>query len=380
MKKKSLLAKFFKQIELGIRRLFLLWLRIRSLFRKHYPVTNLPELLGETPKILLLRQDRIGDAIITTPLIAAIRSRYPKATITMLLGTNNQAIAPLLPGNCDFVIYTKNPKNDRTLTKQLREAKYDVLIDLTDNASVTSSILVSSIAAKISIGIEKENKVVYDIVVPRINREEHHITRRIVELLRPLGIDPEEVNLQPQLNVKQLEKIKGRIAINISAGSSSRYAPEETYASIAKEVAEIADITEVKLACEPSDKVVAERIAQLASHPKVNVLPPTKSYAEFASLLTTCEALITPDTSVVHLGSAIDLPMVVVYAPIPPGLHYWTPVGVPFEMMIQRPSLASLEPGDVIRLFGTLWQRIHNQTVSDRTISQNPQHALSSTK
>lgn len=374
MKRKNKLQKGLKQIELLIRRIFLLYLQLRrKLFRKKQDTTSLLQHLGESPSILLLRQDRLGDAIITTPLLVAIRRKFPKAKITMLLGGNNRAIAPLLPAGCETVVYTKNPKIDRPMLRSLR-GQFDVMIDLTDNASVTSSMLVASIQPKVAIGIEKENAVVYDVVVPRIDREKHHITQRIAELLRPLGIDPASVDLRPQLQLRKDEMVRGRVGINISAGSESRYAPEEVYAKIAVAVSTIDGVEEVTLLCEPADKIIAERIALLTlgeeTSQKIKVLGPTPSYAEFATLLSTCEVLITPDTSIVHLGAALELPMVVIYAPIPPGLHYWTPVGVPYEMCIQRPSLASLEPGTVISLFSTLWKRLHDANAKSTTTAQ----------
>lgn len=375
MKRKNKLQKGLKQIELLIRRIFLLYLQLRrKLFHKKRDVTSLLQHLGESPSILLLRQDRLGDAIITTPLLVAIRKKFPKAKITMLLGGNNRAIAPLLPADCETVVYTKNPKADRALMRSLRERSFDVMIDLTDNASVTSSMLVTSIQPKVAIGVEKENAVVYDVVVPRIDREKYHITQRIVELLRPLGIDPIDVDLRPQLQLQRAEKVRGRVGINISAGSESRYAPEQVYAQIALAVIQNDDVDEVSLLCEPGDKIIAERIALLTlgevTSGKIAVLGPTPSYADFATLLSTCEVLITPDTSIVHLGAALELPMVVIYAPIPTGLHYWTPLGVPYEMCIQRPSLASLEPGTVIALFNTLWKRLHHAKANSVTTAQ----------
>src|SRR6185312_13300334 len=101
-----------------------------------------------------------------------------------------------------------------------------------DNPSATSSILLALIKPRTAIGIAKENDAAYTITVPRMDRAQYHITERIAELLRPLGIDPKRLSLKPQLQLPKTDKVSGRVGINISAGSSSRYAPVETYASI----------------------------------------------------------------------------------------------------------------------------------------------------
>src|SRR5689334_10387340 len=58
-------------------------------------------------RILVIRRDNIGDLVCTTPLIAALRARYPQAHIAALVNSYNAAI---LEGNPDLDalhVYTK---------------------------------------------------------------------------------------------------------------------------------------------------------------------------------------------------------------------------------------------------------------------------------
>src|SRR6266566_5190780 len=54
--------------------------------------------LGDAPRILLLRQDRIGDVLVSVPVIRALRHRYPDARLDMLFSRTNfgvrQAVQP----------------------------------------------------------------------------------------------------------------------------------------------------------------------------------------------------------------------------------------------------------------------------------------------
>src|SRR5579859_4517038 len=59
------------------------------------------------PKILVIRRDNIGDLILTTPLIHALRLRFPEAWIGALVNSYN---AKVLEGNPDLdelFVYTK---------------------------------------------------------------------------------------------------------------------------------------------------------------------------------------------------------------------------------------------------------------------------------
>ncbi len=208
-----------KPIELFFRRAFL-----RSLGRKRPAAFNAECTVPESPSILILRQDRLGDVLMSTFFLAALRERYPTSHIALLLGKNNKEVIPLLPFRCETYLYSKNPFADLRMLRKIRREKFDVAIDLTDKASVTSSILISQIRAKISVGIQKENSVVYDITVPRPSQMDVHITDRVAELLRPFGIDPASVDRRPQLNLSAKRQM-GRIGLNVSSRTADRSAP-----------------------------------------------------------------------------------------------------------------------------------------------------------
>jgi ADP-heptose:LPS heptosyltransferase len=352
--KESKLNKVLKQIEIAIRRGFISSLQFGSRFRKDSQSPSLPLQLPEDPTILFLRQDRLGDAIVSTPVFVELYKKYPSAHFIVLLGENNQGIADLLPIDCEIVVYRKKPFADMNMLRKLRKRNIDVLIDLMDNPSSTSSILTALISARYSIGIQKENSFSYNIIVPLVDRAKLHISRRIAELLRPFGIDPELVSLRAVLKSIPAKKIEGRIGLVISAGVIDRQLLPATNAVIASQIIEKEYVNEVLLFCHPKDRKTAESILNQVNNPFVTLAPLTKSFAEYAGQLQTCEIVITPDTSAVHLCSAYEIPVIVVTNPFPPTLHYWTPIGVAYELIAQAPSVASVNAATVITAFDKL--------------------------
>ncbi len=332
---------------------------ISFLSRRDRTSAALPLELPSSPKILFLRQDRLGDAIISTPLMVSLHGKYPMAKFMVLLGENNKGIAPLLPGKAEFFIYHKNFLKDISMLRDIRKLKIDVLIDLMDNASATSSILAAMIGARYTIGIEKENASVYNVLVPRIDRARYHIARRIAELLRPFGIDPENVDLHSTLSVATLPKVQGRVGYNISAGVESRTVPIENNAKIASAIADCEGVNEVLIFADPKSTTELNEIIKQADNPRVRAAQITHSYADFASQLSTCEYLFTPDTSAVHLGASLGIPIVGLYKPFPADLHYWTPLGVPYELII-KDSLSDLQANEVVEAFERLRSKIHS--------------------
>ena len=70
-------------------------------------------------KILLLRQDRLGDLLISTGIIRNLRKIIPKAEIHLLLGTKNYFAKHIVSNYIDkFYLYDKKLFNSIKLIHQ----------------------------------------------------------------------------------------------------------------------------------------------------------------------------------------------------------------------------------------------------------------------
>jgi ADP-heptose:LPS heptosyltransferase len=349
-----------KPIELWVRRAFLRMLKVFGAKRRSIPGHVIAD-FGPSPSLLLLRQDRLGDVIMSTFILRAIRTKYPYSRIGILLGKNNAGVTPLLPYHCEVFLYSKNLLADFQTLARLRREKFDIAIDMTDKASVTSSILLTAIGAKLNIGVEKENAVVYDITVPQLSQEHVHITRRVAELLQPFGIDPASVDCSPVLNIKAT-RITGRVGFNVSSRTEDRCAPPGASAAIACEMLTLG-FHEVLIFTAPNDRARGEAVVTLAKDSRIHLAEKASSFSTFAEQIASCEYLITVDTSVIQIAASVGIPMVLLFKPMP-GEHPWTPIGVPFEIHTQFPELSALEPQPVLALFKRLIVRVEEAKIS----------------
>lgn len=94
------------------------------------------------PRILLIRPDHLGDLILTTPVLHALKTHLPEATITMMVGpwssevvARHPAIDRLLP--CPFPGFQRSPQKPLapyillfSAAQQLRRGHYDLAINL----------------------------------------------------------------------------------------------------------------------------------------------------------------------------------------------------------------------------------------------------------
>ncbi|MEX2190673.1 MAG: glycosyltransferase family 9 protein [Bacteroidota bacterium] len=329
-----------KKIERWIRRALLSSLRWLARSRKPFPVTA----DIDSSKILFIRQDRIGDVLISTPLFTSLRNHFPHVILDVLLSTNNHFVLD----NSRLIrkrwIYTKRLFSSWKSLMGIRRERYDFVVDLMDNPSATSTVIMLLSGGKRTVGLQKENAYACDIVVPLKSRKEIHIVDRIAQLLTVFGIDPDRETLRIQYDasessvndVSDILKEKGLefaplIGLNISAGSETRFWGIENYRSLLDVLrAEYPGVTVVMLS-KPSD---AGRTKEIIVGKSGVITAPETTFDGFAAWIKRLSLLVTPDTSAVHLAAAFYVPSVVLYVQSNPELRIWEPYNAVSEALI----------------------------------------------
>jgi len=339
---------FTKRIEIGIRSAFN---RLIGASGTPVRVTQPMNVVqGDRPKILFLRQDRIGDVLVASPIIKAVRERYPEATIDVLLSTNNisvqRSIAPFINS---VLLYERSAGSLLSLTRRIRQTRYDVVVDLLDNASSTSGIVLARSNARCRVGIDKENAGAYTHVVPLLDRETHPIAERVAQLLMPFGIDPATADMRPVYEVTTEEQDLALHDLGSTAGAPrlgvilsgsmeyKRYGPERTIAVLKRIMPRYPQV-QVVLFGLPSESADLERIA---GETGALVAPPSTSFHHYATRLRVMDALWCPDTAAVHLAAAWNMPVCAMYVPDTEGRHPW----LPYQTWCE----AIMSPGDSLK-------------------------------
>lgn len=153
-------------------------------------------------KILVIRRDNIGDLLCTTPMLSALRRRYPTAHIAVLANDYN---APVLAGNPDIdkvYAYTKAKHSaasklharwsELKLYLEIRHAAYDLVIHANPSPHPRTGRLARFLRAPYRLGaISSDNGprgACFNIgIPPRDVRGTHHV-EKVFSLLAPLGI------------------------------------------------------------------------------------------------------------------------------------------------------------------------------------------------
>lgn len=304
--------------------------------RKEEPIviTEKSEEFKNPKNILLLRQDRIGDVLISIPFVKKLREICPNANIEVVLSHRNFNIGSAINNYTDGVyILKKGIMGYFKLLKQLRSNNYNIVIDMLDNASTTSSILIRYTKSDIKFGFKKKNKKIYTHVVELPDKTKYQITERLNSLLIPFqGTDDNNEKITYELSdeiIDEAKRILGnktkriRLGINLAGSNKSKNWGTGNYIAFIKMLKSMLPNVEIIAFTTKKNKKQLSEIE--ASYPDI-AAPLVKSFDLFAAMIKTCDVILTPDTSVVHLCSAFDIPCLALFT-----YSDNTNVGLPWE-------------------------------------------------
>src|SRR5947207_10016057 len=140
--------------------------------------------------ILLIQLKRIGDLILTTPAIAAVRKKFPDANIALVISAEGKALAPAIAGVNKLLVMPRGAAGFGTLAA-IAAGKFDYCIDFTRNDRSALLVLLSRARKRIvSFRIKVRSKFrtrFYNEFVEHRMRDMHTIDYHL-GLLEPLGI------------------------------------------------------------------------------------------------------------------------------------------------------------------------------------------------
>lgn len=286
--------------------------------------------LNASSKVLFIRLNRIGDALISTAFIHAIKDSAG-CTIHVYGDVKNRFIFDGHPDIDKVYAYRKKLSDFWQFRAICRREKYDAVVDLHDDVSTTVTYLVALSGAPYRIGLARpRNKQVFTHPYPRLNTATTHVIDRQLELAHAFGLtlQPEDVNVYYPILAQNTAQAAGFIAksfpqrrflvgVNLSAGSPARFWGEANFAQLVQYLT--AQGAQVIMLGLPSDKERAGRIAPSAP------LYLNPDFNGFSAIIPQLNLLFTPDTSLVHVASAYHVPVFGLYVFSNPNLMYWYP-------------------------------------------------------
>jgi lipopolysaccharide heptosyltransferase I len=321
----------------------------------------LPLRSAEFSRILLIKPSALGDVVHTIPVLVKLRARYPRARIDWLITPENAEVVRCHPALSNVILFARRDFSKRgrrwrafvsffDLLKQIREAKYDLVVDM--HGQVRSAFFALISGATVRIGFDRPIKrtltisaehdlknvpshgwrgaregswIAYTHRIPIPTLDVHAIDRYLwVGDLLGFDDSPPDlaIHLSPEAvhNVERLLKEKGvqpsQPLIVLVPGTiwETKHWTIEGFAGVARHF--LCQGFAVALAGTKRDQPRCRQIT--AAAPGTCDLSGKTNPAELAALIKRAEVAVTNDSGSMHVAASLDKPMVSVFGPTNP--------------------------------------------------------------
>ena len=316
---------------------------------------------AEFSRILLIKPSALGDVVHTLPVLVKLRARYPRAQIDWLITPENAEVVRYHPALSNVVLFARRDFSKRgrrwrafvsffDLLKQIRSAKYELIIDM--HGQVRSAFFALISGARVRIGFDRPVKrgltvstehdlknipshgwrgaregswIAYTNRIPIPTLDVHAIDRYLwVAPLLGLDDNPPDltIHLSPQATnkVNRLLEEHGVPAskplVVLVPGTiwETKHWTIEGFAGVARQF--LQDGFAVALAGTTRDQQRCRQIA--AAAPGTCDLSGKTTPADLAALIRRAEVAVTNDSGSMHVAASLGKPMVSVFGPTNP--------------------------------------------------------------
>ena len=303
-----------------------------------------PEDPVQLRKILVMKYFGIGSLILASPMVRALRRRYPTARIDLVTIEQNRIIAQILPIFDDLITVDTRSLSSVVMSmtralRKIRREKYDAVIDA-EFFSRLSSLVSYFTRARYTVGfylpeIWRGNFLTHPV---HFNYYRHTILA-FMALAKSLGADTEDYCIEPIVVSDQVEsqvraELQGMgvlpgqrlVCVNVNTGplSPERRWPEEHFVELIKRILREFPQVAVTLIGASCDAPLVTRLHNLfekEEQKRVFNLAGKFNLWELCGLLKLSEFLITNDSGPLHLAEALRIPTVSFFGPETPLLY-----------------------------------------------------------
>jgi heptosyltransferase-2 len=279
-------------------------------------------------RILLRGVNWLGDAVMLTPAIRALREAQPGAHIAILckkgvadLYLNNTCIDEIIPYESD-----RGLRNILRLGRVIREKNFDLAIIFPRSFRSLLPVVLGKVPERVGYATAFRGILLTD-KLPR--SEEVLTTHRVnyyARLLRPLGIekipDRTEMHIDDESGkwadefLASQRRWPGRKLVGMLCGATYGLAKQwlpERFAELARRLTE-SEIAEFLIVGGPGEIELARRVDREARVPLVNAAGKT-SIMQLAALIRRCSVFVSNDTGPMHVADAVGAPIVAIFGP-----------------------------------------------------------------
>ena len=283
--------------------------------------------LEQINRILIIRLAPLGETILTTPVIRALRQHFREAHIAYMAAPTREDLVSANPHLNEVLTYQASvPK----LIYQMARRKFQMVLVLQPTFRLVLHTFLARIPFRVGFETNAGGKKLLSLAVP--NDTSQHETQRYLDVVRTLGV--EVIDDEPEVFVdgagvawvnkfienRNLDDSKPIIGLNPGAATVYRRWHASNFAILGDLLHEVYD-AHIVITTGPREGELANQVAAQMSHSPAIITQATPM--QLAALLQRCDLYISNDTGPMHLSTAVKTPTVALFGAS--NLIQWAP-------------------------------------------------------
>ena len=292
---------------------------------------------GDWKNVLVVQTSFLGDTVLTLPLLAEIKRRYPAEKLTLLCAPVGRELLGSHPG-IDEVIVDDKRHEDAGIMGLWRKAKVleqkRFTLAISPHKSLRSALLLFLARIPYRVGFRQSKGAFLFHALANRNPLRHDVERNL-SILEALGISTRECRQRIDFPVvpdskekhRQLLEAAGinlnRTVIGVNAGSvwaTKRWSPD-LFAALIRQLKQDVNC-EIVLFGGPEDIDTVTKIQALCGADVVNWCGKT-ALQDLPAAVSACDLFITNDSGPMHIAVACKVPVVAIFCATTPSLGFY---------------------------------------------------------
>jgi lipopolysaccharide heptosyltransferase II len=289
-------------------------------------------------RLLCVRLDAMGDVLMTTPALRALKAARPDRHLALLTSSAGAEVAALLPEIDEVIAYDPpwmkatesrtDPAPDTAVIARLAAARFDAaaIFTVQSQSALPAALLchLAAIPRRLAHSRDKPYGLLTEWVAePEPDAPRRHETRRQLDLVAAVGVEPADERLSVRVPAEASRRVRAVLAalgidarrpwllVHPGASAPSRRYPAARWAEVVGLVSAATGWPVVWTGATNERSFVAGIVRAAGAG---SSLAGELSIAELAALVAIAPLVLTNNTGPAHLAAALGTPVVDVYA------------------------------------------------------------------
>lgn len=314
----------------------------------------------QVKKILVIRTDRIGEVLLSTPILTALKEKWPLAEITVMARPEVKELIEDNPRVSEIIEYEEEKgeiKGNKgreggigeafRLREIFKKRKFDIAIVVNPKREFHLAVFLAGIPVRAGFDRKWAFFLTHKAKDLKFLARRHEVEYNL-DLVRALGIEPKDK--RPVLVVKNKmtpsDHPRPLIAIHPCTSNPEKQWPPEYFSRLGDLLAEAGYGVAVVGGAENIG--TAREVISRMRHKPLDLVGKT-SLRELALFLKGCDFLVSGDSGPVHIASAFGTKVIALFGSADPGSkpRRWGPYGEG-HTVIEKKRIEDILPSEVM--------------------------------